>query len=304
MARHHRPRSAAHAGGCHAGAHRPAHSRTVERVMRSPDEFDAFYKDARDRLLLADLRADRRPARRAHRGARRVRRRLAPLAQGRPARRPRGLGPAARARPRPAPAHRPPLAPRQGPRRRGPGHPRRARQAAATSARRCCSPPCRRCPWTTWPARSGSPAPRPSARCRPRPRSSPCTASVPSTDVRPRLEALRGPLVGTTLAPAARSSAGPGAARRRTHTLVGVGGGRRRPARLRHRRRLRRRRAEHPRPGEPPCPGSPRAPRRRPTRLRALEDATLLTATQVGATAAASRWSEGETSTTSAATGW
>src|SRR5262245_37542062 len=52
------------------------------------------------------VRADRRPARRAVRGARRVRQRLAALAQGLPARGPAGLGPPPRLAARAAPAQR------------------------------------------------------------------------------------------------------------------------------------------------------------------------------------------------------
>ena len=45
-----------------------------EGHAKDPDDFDAFYKAARHRLLAADLRAHRRPAGRPQRGARRVRR--------------------------------------------------------------------------------------------------------------------------------------------------------------------------------------------------------------------------------------
>ena len=81
--------------------------------MREPDEFDAFYKDARDAAAAADVRADRRPPRLAQGGPRRVRRRLAPLAQGVAPRGPRGRRPPARLAARAAPAHRPGLAPRE-----------------------------------------------------------------------------------------------------------------------------------------------------------------------------------------------
>ena len=77
-----------------------------------------------------DLCAHRGPARVPVRGPRRLRRGLAPLAQGLPARRPRVVGAPARLGARPAPPHRAALAPRQGPRPRGPRHPGRARQAA------------------------------------------------------------------------------------------------------------------------------------------------------------------------------
>ena len=50
--------------------------------MRNPDEFDAFYKDARARLLLQTYALTGDLAGVPGRGPRRVRRRLAPLAQG------------------------------------------------------------------------------------------------------------------------------------------------------------------------------------------------------------------------------
>ena len=86
--------------------------------MRNPDAFDAFYKDARDRLLLQTyaLTGDLPASRTAVRGL--LRRGLAPLAQGLAAGRPGGLGASARLGARAAPAHRPALAPRQGPRPR------------------------------------------------------------------------------------------------------------------------------------------------------------------------------------------
>ena len=62
----------------------------------------------------AGLRADRRPVGRSPGGPRRVRRRPPPLAQGRPAARPRGVGAPARLGDGPAPARGPALAPREG----------------------------------------------------------------------------------------------------------------------------------------------------------------------------------------------
>ena len=160
--------------------------------MRNPDAFDAFYKDARDRLLLQTyaLTGDLTASRTAVRGL--LRRRLAPLAQDRAARRPGGLGAPARLGARAAPAHRPALAPRQGPRPRGHAHAGRARQAAAHPAQDAAAhPPDRGCRWTTWPARSGSPAPAPSASSRPRPPSSRCTATSRPPRSAPLFEPLR-----------------------------------------------------------------------------------------------------------------
>ena len=94
---------------------------------RSPEGFEAFYKDVRGPTAPPDLRADRRPARRAAGGPRRDGRGLAPLAQGLPARPARGLRAPAGLDPRPAPQQRALVGPAEGPRRRRPRHPRRAR---------------------------------------------------------------------------------------------------------------------------------------------------------------------------------
>ena len=97
-------------------------------MRRAPTSFDAFYKDARERLLLqtyaltGDLPARARAVRDAFVIAwhhwRKVSRREDPEA----------WTPAARLGARPAPAHRPPLAPREDDRPRGPRDPRRARR--------------------------------------------------------------------------------------------------------------------------------------------------------------------------------
>ncbi len=82
----------------------------------------------------ADVLPHWRPPILARGGPRRVRRDLAPLAQGLPARGPRGVDPGPGLLARAAPAHREAVAPREGPRPRGEGDPRRAREAAGDAA--------------------------------------------------------------------------------------------------------------------------------------------------------------------------
>ena len=83
--------------------------------MVREESFDSFYRATRDRCctrrfaLTGDLPAAQSAVRDAYVGG------LAALAQGLPARGPAGLGPPARLAARAAPAHRPDLAPQQGP---------------------------------------------------------------------------------------------------------------------------------------------------------------------------------------------
>ena len=110
-------------------------------VMKQPDEFDAFYKSARTRLLLqtyaltGDLPASRAAVRDSFVVA------VAPLAQGEPACRPRVVGPPPRLGAGPAPPHGPDLAPRQAAstRRRPRTLESLGKLLGRRSARRCCS---------------------------------------------------------------------------------------------------------------------------------------------------------------------
>ena len=179
-------------------------------AMRHPDEFDAFYKDARTRLLLQTyaLTGDLPASRAAVRDSfvvtwhhwRKVSRLDDPEAWARPPR----LGA------RPAPPHRPALAPRAGPRPRGGADPRRPRQAAAHPAQGAAAHPAHHAArWPRWPARSGCPA-RGRARAADRDRrSSRCCASVPTTSIRALFEPLRAPRRGLHVAARARSSGAP-----------------------------------------------------------------------------------------------
>ena len=82
------------------------------RAMSDAERFDAFYADDPRPAAGPRLRPHRRPSRLAQRRARHLHRRLAPLVEGQASRRPGGVGAPARVEPRPAPPHRPHLAPR------------------------------------------------------------------------------------------------------------------------------------------------------------------------------------------------
>ena len=125
--------------------------------MIQPEAFDAFYKDARTRLLAQTyaLTGDLPAARSAVRDSfivtwhhwRKVQ----------PAARPRGVGAPARVVAGAATPHRPDLAPRQEPRPRGEGDLRRARASSRSpSARRWCSTGSPRCRSPSAPVSSGS----------------------------------------------------------------------------------------------------------------------------------------------------
>ena len=245
----------------------------------------------------ADLRADRRPPRLAQRGPRHLRRRLAPVAEDLPPARPRELGPAARVGARAAPAHRADLAPRP---------------AASTRRRRSTLEALGKLPVTQRkallldpprqrqherPGPRAQPAPRRgrAACCRPRPRSSPCTAtSPPPTSGRCSSRCASRP---RTPPGRARSILRrPGAARRRTHTLVGVARRRRRRARQRLPGHRRVRRTPDARPANPrprrPSPSASPAPKPEPPEQ--FSEDVLLTAAQVSDHVPGRRWTGDE----------
>ena len=109
--------------------------------MNRPDEFDAFYKETRSRLLLqtyaltGDLPASRSAVRDTFVVA------WHHWREDLPAGRPRELGPPARLVPRAAPPHRAHLAPRQGPGPGGEGHPRGPREAPGRAAQGAAADP-------------------------------------------------------------------------------------------------------------------------------------------------------------------
>ena len=106
--------------------------------MVREESFDSFYRATRRQLLhqafalTGDLPAAQSAVRDAYVGAWQHWRKVSP------ARRPAGLGAAPRLAARPAPAHRPHLAPQQGHVRGAQGRPRRAVQAARGAAAACC----------------------------------------------------------------------------------------------------------------------------------------------------------------------
>ena len=83
-----------------------------------------------------------------------------------------------------------------------------------------------------WPARSGCPAPTPSASCRPPTRPVPPAREVPTTEhPQPSSSRSRDATSPSSRWPRPTIIRRAGAARRRTHTVIGVGRGRRRPGR-------------------------------------------------------------------------
>ena len=181
------------------------------RGHEGSDEFDAFYKDARDRLLLQTYALTGDLPGRPARGPGRVRRGLAPLAQGLAARGPGGWVAAAGLDPRPAPPQRPALAPGEG--RWTPSvtrHPRRARQAAGHPAQGAAAHPPHPVSMDEHGPRGRAPPGRRRARAavaRPRVRHAPRRAT---TAIRGALEALaRRTSRPTSAGRAPRSSGGP-----------------------------------------------------------------------------------------------
>ena len=240
-----------------AGAAQP--SRTVDAVMRDPDAFDAFYKD--DPRTDCCCRPTRSPA---------TSQRPAPPCATRSslawhhwrkvvaARRPGDRGPPERLAARAAPAHRPALAPREGPRPRGQGRP-----STSSASSRCAQ---RQALLLTQLAtvsiaadgprdraaarRGGARAAERRRRVRPAPRGADRRASAPRSS---RSSAA----IDDTRFPRPTIIRRAGAARRRTHTTVGaiaavaVVPGQRHPG---HRRG---RRTPEPRPRRPPAPPRP-----------------------------------------------
>ena len=193
--------------------------------MRSPETFDAYYVETRTRLLheAYALTGDAPASRAAVRDAFVVA--WHQLAQGRRPRRPRRLRPPDRPRAGPAPAHRPHLAPRQvaGPRgaqppsTRCPSSPPRQRELLVLNGL------VRALALGESPAPSASPAPTPSASSRPPSSQFSLHRDVPTTDIAaaaPRPRRARWRTIRWPRATVIRRS---GAARRRTHTVIGAG---------------------------------------------------------------------------------
>ena len=188
--------------------------------MRNPDQFDAFYKDARDRLLLQTyaLTGDL-PAR--GRGPRLVRGGLAPLAQGLPPRGPRGVGPPARLVPRAAPPHRPACGTATRAWTRDPVHPRRAGQAAGDPAQVLLLAQLASVSMADMAREVGVTRVEAERQLQTASAQFAVQRGVPTTSIRPLFEALRAH-VGEGRWPRASIIRRAGAARRRTHTAVGA----------------------------------------------------------------------------------
>ena len=170
----------------------------------------------------ADLRPHRRPPRLARRGPGRLRRRLAPLAQGLPARGQGGLGPAAGVAARAAPPLRADLPPRPqaGPRRSAPPS-TRSPSSRSPSARCCCSLSWRTSSLPDIAREVGLPLHEAERRLQLATSTFAMHREVPTTGIRPLLEPLR-EQVRDERWPRVTIVRRAGTTRRRTHTAVGA----------------------------------------------------------------------------------